>query len=97
MLASNHPPRSKPTYDDGKLSEELVSDIQQEAQLSWGDRLSKRVKEAEEVPRVLVGNLTGKGHVNCVYLHAYRHPHCCISNPSKVKRPLTDDDLYCLP
>ena len=76
--ASNHPLAAShlnPTLYDGALSEELVSDIQQQGGQIRRECLSKRVKQAEEVPRVLVGNLIGEGCFDVQ--HAYMHPYCC--------------------
>lgn len=43
--------------------EKLISDIQEQAEQIRRERLPKLVKKAEEVPRVLVGNLVGEGHI----------------------------------
>ncbi|KAI0298642.1 hypothetical protein B0F90DRAFT_1810819 [Multifurca ochricompacta] len=74
--------------DDGELSEELAEQIRRE-------RLSKRVKQAEEVPRVLVGNLIGEGHVNYVLMYnMLTGIRIAVSRTqAKIKRPLTDDDF----
>ena len=82
------------TCDDGELSEELVSDIQQQAEQIRRERLSKRVKQAEE-PRVLVGNLIGEGHVNYVLMYnMLTGIRIAVSRTqAKIKRPLTDDDF----
>ena len=60
--------------DDG----ELVSDIQEQFEQIQRERLSKRVKHAEEVQRVLVRNMIGEDYFDVQ--HAYRHPHRYISN-----------------
>lgn len=82
------------TLDD-ELSEELVSDIQQQAEQIRRERLSKRVKQAEEAPRVLVGNLIGEGHVNYVLMYnMLTGIRIAVSRTqAKIKRPLTDDDF----
>ena len=83
------------TLEDGELSEELVSDMQQQAEQIRRERLSKRVKQAEEVPRVLVGNLIGEGHVNYVLMYnMLTGIRIAVSRTqAKIKRPLTDDDF----
>ncbi|KAI9436147.1 SAICAR synthase-like protein [Lactarius psammicola] len=83
------------TLDDGELSEELVSDMQQQAEQIRRERLSKRVKQAEDVPRVLVGNLIGEGHVNYVLMYnMLTGIRIAVSRTqAKIKRPLTDDDF----
>ena len=80
--------------DDGELSEELVSDMQQQAEQIRRERLSKRVKQVEEVPRVLVGNLIGEGHVNYVLMYnMLTGIRIAVSRTqAKIKRPLTDGD-----
>ena len=81
--------------DDGELSEELVSDMQQQAEQIRRERLSKRVKQAEEVPRVLVGNLIGEDHVNYVLMYnMLTGIRIAVSRTqAKMKRPLIDDDF----
>ncbi|KAH8982889.1 SAICAR synthase-like protein [Lactarius akahatsu] len=83
------------TSDDGELSEELVSDIQQQAEQIRRERLSKRVKQVEEIPRVLVGNLIGEGHVNYVLMYnMLTGIRIAVSRTqAKIKRTLTDDDF----
>lgn len=83
------------TLDDGELSEELVSDIQQQAEQIRRERLSKRVKQADEEPRVLVGNLIGEGHVNYVLMYnMLTGIRIAVSRTqAKIKRPLTDEDF----
>jgi 1-phosphatidylinositol-4-phosphate 5-kinase len=80
--------------DDGELSEELVSDMQQQAEQIRRERLSKRVKQAEEPPPVLVGNLIGEGHVNYVLMYnMLTGIRIAVSRTqAKIKRPLTDED-----
>ncbi|KAF8493473.1 SAICAR synthase-like protein [Russula emetica] len=80
--------------DDGELSEELVSDMQQQAEQIRRERLSKRVKQAEEAPHVLVGNLIGEGHVNYVLMYnMLTGIRIAVSRTqAKIKRPLTDED-----
>ena len=77
--------------DDGELSEELVSDMQQQAEQIRRERLSKRVKET---PQVLVGNLIGEGHVNYVLMYnMLTGIRTAVSRTqAKIKRPLTDED-----
>ncbi|KAI9508584.1 SAICAR synthase-like protein [Russula earlei] len=81
--------------DDGELSEELVSDMQQQAEQIRRERLSKRVKQVEEVPPVLVGNLIGEGHVNYVLMYnMLTGIRIAVSRTqAKIKRPLTDEDF----
>ena len=81
--------------DDGELSEELVSDMQQQAEQIRRERLSKRVKQAEEMPRVLVGNLIGEGHVNYILMYnMLTGIRTAVSRTqAKIKRPLTDEDF----
>ena len=81
--------------EDGELPEELVSDIQQQAEQIRRERLSKRVKQAEEMPRVLVGNLIGEGHVNYVLMYnMLTGIRIAVSRTqAKIKRTLTDDDF----
>ena len=81
--------------DDGELPEELVSDMQQQAEQIRRERLSKRVKQAEEVPRVLVGNLIGEDHANYVLMYnMLTGIRIAVSRTqAKVKRPLTDGDF----
>ncbi|KAH9074290.1 SAICAR synthase-like protein [Lactarius deliciosus] len=83
------------TSDDGELPEELVSDIQQQAEQIRRERLSKRVKQVEEIPRVLVGNLIGEGHVNYVLMYnMLTGIRIAVSRTqAKIKRTLTDDDF----
>jgi 1-phosphatidylinositol-4-phosphate 5-kinase len=83
------------TLNDAELSEELVIDIQQQAEQIRRERLSKRVKQPEEVPRVLVGNLIGEGHVNYVLMYnMLTGIRIAVSRTqAKIKRPLTDDDF----
>ena len=80
--------------DDGELSEELVCDMQQQAEQIRRERLSKRVKQAEEAPQVLVGNLIGEGHVNYVMMYnMLTGIRTAVSRTqAKIKRPLTDED-----
>ena len=80
--------------DEGELSEELVSDMQQQAEQIRRERLSKRVKHAEEAPRVLVGNLIGEGHVNYVLMYnMLTGIRIAVSRTqAKIKRPLIDED-----
>lgn len=80
--------------DDGELSEELVSDMQQQAEQIRRERLSKRVKQVEEAPRVLVGNLIGEGHVNYVLMYnMLTGIRIAVSRTqAKMKRPLIDED-----
>ena len=88
--ASSHPL----AVDDGELSEELVSDMQQQAEQIRRERLSKRVKQADEAPQVLVGNLIGEGHVNYVLMYnMLTGIRIAVSRTqAKIKRPLTDED-----
>ncbi|KAI0000132.1 hypothetical protein BJV74DRAFT_821764 [Russula compacta] len=81
--------------DDSELSEELVSDMQQQAEQIRRERLSKRVKQADDVPRVLVGNLISEGHVNYVLMYnMLTGIRIAVSRTqAKMKRPLTDDDF----
>ena len=83
------------TLDDGELSEELVSDMQQQAEQIRRERLTKRVKQADETPRVLVGNLIGEGHVNYVLMYnMLTGIRIAVSRTqAKIKRPLTDEDF----
>ena len=78
--------------DDGELSEELVSDMQQQAEQIRRERLSKRVKQ--DAPQVLVGNLIGEGHVNYVMMYnMLTGIRIAVSRTqAKIKRPLTDED-----
>ena len=80
--------------DDGELSEELVSDMQQQAEQIRRERLSKRVKQADDAPQVLVGNLIGEGHVNYVMMYnMLTGIRIAVSRTqAKIKRPLTDED-----
>ncbi len=80
--------------DEGELSEELVSDMQQQAEQIRRERLSKRVKQAEEAPQVLVGNLISEGHVNYVLMYnMLTGIRIAVSRTqAKIKRPLTDED-----
>lgn len=80
--------------DDGELSEELVSDMQQQAEQIRRERLSKRVKQVEETPQVLVGNLISEGHVNYVLMYnMLTGIRTAVSRTqAKIKRPLTDED-----
>ena len=80
--------------DDGELSEELVSDMQQQAEQIRRERLSKRVKQADEAPHVLVGNLISEGHVNYVLMYnMLTGIRIAVSRTqAKIKRPLTDED-----
>jgi len=81
--------------DDGELSEELVSDMQQQAEQIRRERLSKRVKHAEETPRVLVGNLIGEDHVNYILMYnMLTGIRIAVSRTqAKMKRTLTDQDF----
>ena len=54
---------------DSELSEELMSDMQQQAEQIHRECLTNHVKQADETPRMLVGNLIGKGHVNYVLMY----------------------------
>jgi 1-phosphatidylinositol-4-phosphate 5-kinase len=83
------------TSEDRELSEELVSDIQQQAEQIRRERLSKRVKQVEEAPRVLVGNLIGEGHDNYVLMYnMLTGIRIAVSRTqAKIKRTLTDDDF----
>ena len=83
------------TLEDGELSEELVSDIQQQAEQIRRERLSKRVKQVEDVPRVLVGNLIGEGHVNYVLMYnMLTGIRIAVSRTqAKIKRTLADNDF----
>jgi len=83
------------TLDDGELSEELVSDMQQQAEQIRRERLSKRVKQADEAPRVLVGNLIGEDHVNYVLMYnMLTGIRIAVSRTqAKIQRPLTDEDF----
>ena len=74
LLAASH---LNLALDDG----ELVSDIQEQSEQIQRKRLSKHVKHTKEVQRVLVRNIIGEDYFDVQ--HAYRHPHCCISNPSQ--------------
>jgi 1-phosphatidylinositol-4-phosphate 5-kinase len=80
--------------DDGELSEELVSDMQQQAEQIRRERLSKRVKQADEAPQVLVGNLIDEGHVNYVLMYnMLTGIRIAVSRTqAKIKRPLADED-----
>ncbi len=80
--------------DDGELSEELVCDMQQQAEQIRRERLSKRVKQAEEAPQVLVGNLIGEDHVNYILMYnMLTGIRTAVSRTqAKIKRPLTDED-----
>lgn len=81
--------------DDCELSEELVSDMQQQAEQIRRERLSKRVKQPDEAPRVLVGNLISEGHVNYVLMYnMLTGIRIAVSRTqAKMKRPLTDEDF----
>ena len=94
-LGSRTPGHITLAVDDGELSEELVSDMQQQAEQIRRERLSKRVKQAEEVPRVLVGNLIGEDHVNYVLMYnMLTGIRIAVSRTqAKMKRPLIDDDF----
>lgn len=81
--------------DDGELSEELVSDMQQQAEQIRRERLSKRVKHADDPPSVAVGNLIGEGHVNYVLMYnMLTGIRIAVSRTqAKIKRSLTDEDF----
>lgn len=93
-LGSRAPSHLTLASDDGELSEELVSDMQQQAEQIRRERLSKRVKQVEELPRVLVGNLIGEGHVNYVLMYnMLTGIRIAVSRTqAKIKRPLTEED-----
>ena len=81
--------------DDSELSEELVNDMQQQAEQIRRERLSKRVKQPDEAPRVAVGNLISEGHVNYVLMYnMLTGIRIAVSRTqAKMKRPLTDEDF----
>jgi len=54
---------------DGKLSEELMSNMQQQAEQIHREHLTNHVKQVDEMPCMLVGNLIGKGHVNYMLMY----------------------------
>lgn len=69
--------------------------MQQQAEQIRRERLSKRVKHADDPPSVAVGNLIGEGHVNYVLMYnMLTGIRIAVSRTqAKIKRSLTDEDF----
>lgn len=68
--------------------------MQRQAEQIRRERLSKRVKQTDDVPRVLVGNLISEGHVNYVLMYnMLTGIRIAVSRTqAKMKQPLTPQD-----
>jgi 1-phosphatidylinositol-4-phosphate 5-kinase len=66
--------------------------MQQQLEQIQRERLSKRVKQAEETPQVLVGNLISEGHVKYVLMYNMLTGIRTALSRTQAKIKRTDED-----